>query len=377
MPIGCYEMKGGLLRAASIISFYSYAAEVMYIDYGNQERLLYNCIKPLDLKFCHLPCQAITCSLKDVVPSSQCHGSCMWSDKICDWFSKLLLGKSFHVTVSKCLNPNQVAIEMYIPRDELTSSILSNFHHDILSQDLVPLSAFMSCIGLSCVHDSTEHDYNSTKPTDLQDNPIISSVCLSDLPSLTVKLNSSREFSCLISHVCDDMHFYVHPVQPDSGHNMTVINDILSTQYALNKTCMAMSPDSIKCGNLCVVYADDFQQWCRGVILSIRSEVSSEWKVKCLIDFIDYGGSIWIESDKLFALTRSLSELPAQVICCSLAETTLKDGEFEQRKSYEGNFASLASEQEAISECARYMEVLTDEKQLVAVVKGNGKIGIR
>lgn len=338
------------------------------MDYGNEEELPYNQLRPLDPKFCDLPCQAVNCSLKNVRPFSQLPD--VWCNHVCAWFSSLLLGKSIQVSVSEYKSPNPVALEIFLPQKELKESVLANFVFcdNILKGDsIIPLSSFMDCVGLSSLHPRLENG---------------GVLHYTDLPPLIIRLNASQEFTCLMSHVSGEMLFYVHPVQEDLAHNMNFINDQLYSHHSTEQHCVQMPCEDIKCGNICSSYSVELQQWCRGIITSIKTEVSGE-KLECLVFFLDYGVSEWRDSSKLFNLINSLRRYPSQVVCCNFKEVTRK-GECKAGTTHvlsnpkvagcvSGAYECLIS-QIHISECVHFMRKATEEKQLFVVVNEKGDL---
>lgn len=341
---------------------------VNYVDYGNEEMLSFAQLRSLDPKFCALPCQAINCSLKTACPPNQ--PELWWEPILCDWFSSLLLGKNIQVTVSESLDVT--LLEVFLPYKEVERSTLLNVvvGDEFVNKDLIPLSLFMGSIGLPCVNDGNK------KINNVGDGDILN---IAHLPPLIVKLDTAQEFTCLMSHVADQMHFYVHPVQEHSVHDMNSVNAEIGDHYSISANSTQLPPDSMKCGSLCCVFSSEFQQWCRGVIISLKSDQSGKQPI-CLVLFLDYGGSEWLDLSKVFALIKSLSVYPPQVVCCCFKEVTIDNGGTKAEESFKqplGNpdfegFNTGCSVSRS-SKCVEFIKRVTKEKQLFVVVKGKGR----
>lgn len=341
------------------------------MDYGNEEVLPFSDLQPLDSKFCTLPCQAINCSLKNCFPQSG-----VWSTHICEWITNLLLAKNVELSISECKLPNQASVEVCIPLNELRKSAILNvtLQDDILQRNsTLSLSAFMNYTRLSFaamrLHDTT---FDCTLE--------VSHISL--LPPLVVELSASSDFTCLVSRVSNQLHFYVHPVQEELAHTMSFISDQLHTHYSVEKNRVQLSPEDVKCGSVCCVSSVKSQHWCRGVITSVKSEITSGEGLKCLIFYLDYGESEWLESSQVFKLMKSLCEYPPQVMCCCFEEVTAC-GDMTAEELTEAPLANpdvkgfvcdayscSIKQKEISSKCARFMRAATEDKQLVVFVKG-------
>lgn len=256
-------------------------------------------------------------------------------------------------------------MEVILKHEELKKSIFLsvNPEGDMKSEDSVSLSQFLCSVGLCC-ESKLE---NSTEGCNLQ---------ISHLPPLVVQLDSTWQFTCLVSHVADEMHFYVHPVQENLAHDMNYIDGELCNHYSVEDNCIRIPSEDLKCGSVCCVYSVNIQQWCRGVITSLKSEFFGE-APKCLVFFFDYGESEWVELAKVFTLIKSLSGYPCQVMCCCLEEVSNSDetGEILKNPDLESftnqnYFCSMR----AVSECVGMMKRVTEGKKLFVAVKGEGKL---
>lgn len=336
---------------------------VNYVDYGNEEQLPFTRLQPLDPKFCVLPCQAIHCSLGN---SSQ-QPSDPWYENIFDWFSSLLLGKTVQIMTSADVGSfSVVPVEVLVPWERLKKLALMNLFlsKEVSEKDFLHLSAFMDSVGLSCNYRAVDIGIGEDF------------VHISQLPPLLVKLNSSGEFTCLISHITDDLRCYIHPVQKNLAHDLTFISNELC---AAGKNRDLLLSAHVQCGSVCCVFSVDFQHWCRVVIVSLKKEQGGE-KTECLVFYLDYGGLEWMEPSELFPLPKLLQKLPSQVVCCNFDEITTRS-ETEKRPltnpdiggfEAHNNYVCSIVQQDLASKGVEFITAATEEKQLFVVVKEDG-----
>ncbi|XP_019647103.1 PREDICTED: LOW QUALITY PROTEIN: uncharacterized protein LOC109487527 [Branchiostoma belcheri] len=81
--------------------------DILYVDYGNRERLSMSRIKELHQQFTRLPCQALCCGLAKVMPGN---GSRSWTSQQAVWFARQVLGKKLQAVID--LDPSRHATEV-------------------------------------------------------------------------------------------------------------------------------------------------------------------------------------------------------------------------------------------------------------------------
>lgn len=355
-------------------------AMVLYVDYGNEEIVQYSSLRRLDPKFCQLPYQAIMCDLFNISPADP---SSTWTDQVNEWFTNLLFDTSLRVSIVSCSSPNTVSLEAFLPARHLMNSVVANFdlNSENFDRDFISLTSFMHHIGLSKPTDSnTDHlcalgviTACSPGAWSIKQNleqTFFPSVA--DLPPLVLNLNESNEFTCLLSLVSNDMLLYVHPVQVDVAHNITALNETLQVHYSVEENRIAVASGHLKSGRLCVVYSIEFQEWCRAVIVAIHGDLSSGNKLTCLIFYLDFGGSVWVESSQLCILIPVLCAYPAMVICCGLTGSKGESIDMvSPRKNSEVTRSRFfcSTEQEILaSKCVCSVTAAIENISLVAVV---------
>lgn len=261
------------------------------------------------------------------------------------------------MVISGC-SADRLLLEILLPRDQLEKFILPKVRELCASAGDVPLSLFMDSAGLS------------RKSLD------VDCAHISGLPPLLVQLNAGREFTCLMSHVADQLHFYVHPVQEDLANTLSLINDVLCDHYSVDQHRQQLPREDVKCGQICCMYSSELRHWCRGVVTSLKTELA-DGVLTCLIFHLDYGLSEWMETSDLFVLIESLRGYSSQVLCCHFEEVA---AECSAAVLLNPDIKSLRSDVYScsiprghnLSECAQFMQRAAEEKQLFVVVKEKG-----
>ena len=142
--------------------------KVNYIDYGNQEQLPLSRLRVLDQSFCSLPCQALSCSIVGIEPTTHPLSSQQeigdqlnpWSAQVNQWMQKLLLGGNVELLVMTCDGQNRVGVDIVLPVDWLyIAESLANFPIPVQSMtsikqlvadcSTIPLGSFMCIAGLA------------------------------------------------------------------------------------------------------------------------------------------------------------------------------------------------------------------------------------
>ena len=305
-----------------------FVARILFVDYGNEELVKCDTIKNLHPQFRHLPCQAIVCSLANIFPIDP---SVAWTEDISLWFSNLLFGSILKITIISCTGPNTISVDAFLPISRITDSLLTNFDTLAVVEklEMVSVTDFMCQAGLATQRknclvsqstDSLQSESISVTSAQSQEIDQFQLLSLSDLPSLIIKLTESNEFLCLLSVISSNMTVYVHPVDVGVAHSITSLTSMLQDHYEAEVNRIPVPTTRLKNGVLCVVFSEEFEEWCRAVIVAVHSDLCTEDELNCLIFFIDYGGSVWETSSKLFLLCTPLSKFPATVICCHLGE---------------------------------------------------------
>ena len=141
--------------------------KVEYVDYGNHEQLPLAYLRPLEARFCQLPCQGLVCTLANVDPVIQPPTSeersisqRTWPPECCKWFMKLVVGKSADMTVLHCCGRNELTVDVNLPSDVLLSAeslasfpVPANLSSYRRLVTLLSLASFMVSTGIARLRD--------------------------------------------------------------------------------------------------------------------------------------------------------------------------------------------------------------------------------
>ncbi|XP_061088182.1 tudor domain-containing protein 1 isoform X3 [Conger conger] len=267
-------------------------ANILYVDFGNQEVVTLDRIKPLSLCVDPAPVCAVECRVAGVVALT---GS--WTEECCIGSRQLLAGKSLPMTV------------IDVPDNS-----------DVWAVDLMP-----PAVGKKFSTFLVEQGYaveESGRPSD-QDIDSILSAALENfrrsaggrqdnvgilLPEpLTQGLGDS--FSAMVTHVQSPSELICQKVE-----NASVIQEM---QLKLREHCTqtAAGEDfSPAPGSVCCSQFTEDHQWYRATVLGYSSES------RVCVGYIDFGNSEEVDLSRLRPITAELAALPMQAIPCVLAE---------------------------------------------------------
>ncbi|XP_014670850.1 PREDICTED: uncharacterized protein LOC106811663 [Priapulus caudatus] len=96
-------------------SFQEYEVDVVYIDYGNEERLPLSRLRPLEKQFAQLPQQALCCSLAKVCPPAN---ALLWTDAQRAFFDRVVRGHRLLAALHGSATYDALAVDMFIISNE-------------------------------------------------------------------------------------------------------------------------------------------------------------------------------------------------------------------------------------------------------------------
>ncbi|XP_077407139.1 tudor domain-containing protein 1 isoform X2 [Vanacampus margaritifer] len=267
------------------------SAHVLYIDYGNEEDVTVDRMRPLpaDLELFH-PC-AMECCVSGVEPLDG-----RWSAECCSVVNQLLTGRVVTVRLVKTLeNVHAHAVDIELPIGKRLSSLLIDRGFVQKTADLSPtvedINAIL-CISLENFKRQSEgKDDNSwAQPPE----------------PLTLAVGDS--FYVVITHFHSPDNMIVQKVE-----NAGVINEL---QQSLKQHCnqaSAMQNFRPAPGTVCCAQFSEDKQWYRAKVLAYSSEE------RVCVGYIDFGNSEDVNIGHLRAISSSLLALPMQAIPCGLA----------------------------------------------------------
>ncbi|MEQ2266860.1 hypothetical protein XENORESO_020116, partial [Xenotaenia resolanae] len=267
-------------------------ANILYIDFGNEEKVPFERIRPLPAniqQFC--PC-AMKCRIAGVVPVVN-----EWSDECCITVRQLLAGKAVTVklleTVEKeCAHAVDILLSM---RELLSSFLLQNGYAQKEPVNAPPTEQDISAMlnasfeNFKCLSDGKDDNGWATPP-----EPLTQAV--------------GDKFSVVVTHFLSPSDLVVQKVE-----NAGRIQDL---QLTLRNHCSQVStPQNFRPapGTVCCAQFSEDKQWYRAKVLAYPSEE------RVCVGYLDFGNAEEVDLGQLLPISASLLALPMQAIPCALA----------------------------------------------------------
>ena len=284
--VAFYEVDGNWYRA-QVVSVDGDDASVLYVDYGNVEKLRVVKLKLLTEKFTRIPVQSFRCCLAGAESLNK-----DWKKEIRDQFDGIL-GNPV-----QCKFVQQSG-EMYLVelRSQDGKNLNEMFLGNVQPKRLEP--ALILPTSSQVVQQKPEPNLNIQKPQSISANqPTYSEL---PLPSVGDLLKVD------VMYVDHKGRFYCHEVgKTDLLDSM--MND-LAECYTTPKNKLPKAVLGLPCA---AKFVDD-ESWYRAKIIKI------DLPDTVLVKFVDYGNSQKCSADDLCALETKFLELPIQCLQCELS----------------------------------------------------------
>ncbi|KAM9716326.1 tudor domain-containing protein 1 [Menidia menidia] len=266
-------------------------AFVLYIDFGNEENVPVDRIRPLPANIQPFgPC-AIECRVAGVAPAS---GN--WSDECCIAVRQMLASKTMTVQL----------VETQINHVHAVDILLSPGKH---------LSTFLLEQGFALKETVTKAPTEQDM-CDMVDTSLENFSCLSDgkddnswaQPPEPLPTAVGDQFSVSVSYFRSPSEFIVQ-----KASNAGIINNL---EWKLREHCsQAAATENFRPapGTVCCAQFSADKEWYRAKILAYSS------KERVCVDYIDFGNSEEVDLGHLRPISASLLSIPKQAISCCLA----------------------------------------------------------
>ncbi|XP_019315039.2 tudor domain-containing protein 1 isoform X3 [Panthera pardus] len=267
-------------------------AQVLYIDYGNEEIIPVNRIHQLNRNIDLFPPCAIKCFVASVTPAE---GN--WSNECIKTIKSLLMEQYCSIKIVDILKEEVVtfAVDVMLPSSG-----------KLLDEVLIEMGYGLKPKGQNSKKQSAD-------PGDVEDvgkmtaeNKVV--VDRSDLIPKVLTVNVGDEFCGVVAHIQTPEDFFCQQLQ--SGHKLAEL------QASLSEYCGQVPPRSDfypTIGDICCAQFSEDDQWYRASVLAYASEQS------VLVGYVDYGNFEILSLTRLCPITPKLLELPMQAIKCVLA----------------------------------------------------------
>ncbi|KAK5881266.1 hypothetical protein CesoFtcFv8_022086 [Champsocephalus esox] len=267
-------------------------AKILYIDFGNEENVPVDRIKPLAANippFC--PC-AMECRIAGVVPVTD-----RWSAECCLSVKRLLAGKTVTVKLEETLENGRIhAVDILLSMGKKLSTFL--LEHRYAAEETVSETPTSQEIN-AMVSASLENFRRSSDGKD--DN-----TWAQPPEPLTQAVGDS--FSVVVTHLQSPDDIIVQKVE-----NAGVIQDLqlkLREHGSRTPTPKNFRPAP---GTVCCAQFSEDKQWYRAKILAYSSEE------RVCVGYLDFGNSEEVDLGHLRPISSSLLALPMQAVPCGLA----------------------------------------------------------
>ncbi|KAM7381616.1 hypothetical protein PAMA_012453 [Pampus argenteus] len=267
-------------------------ANVLYIDFGNEENVPVNRIRPLAANIQPLcPC-AMECRIAGVVPVTD-----NWSDESCFAVRQLLASKTVTVKVVETLeNGRLYSVDILLSMGKRLSTFL--IEHGYAAEETVnvipteqEMNAMMSASLENFRRLSDGKDANTwAQPPEL----------------LTQAVGDS--FTVVVTHFQSPNKIVVQKVE-NAG-------EIQELQLKLREHCCQVpAPQNFRPapGTVCCAQFSEDKQWYRAKVLAYTADE------RVCVDFFDFGNSEEVDLGQLQPISTSLLALPMQAMPCGLA----------------------------------------------------------
>uniref|UniRef100_A0A3P8TKQ9 Tudor domain-containing protein 1 n=1 Tax=Amphiprion percula TaxID=161767 RepID=A0A3P8TKQ9_AMPPE len=266
-------------------------AYILYIDFGNEENVPVDRIRPLAANiqpFC--PC-AMECRIAGVVPVGS-----KWSSESCIATSQLIVGKTVTVRLVETQEDGRIhAVDILLSMGKRLSTFL--IEHGYAQEEMVIAP--------------TEQDINALVSASLANFRRLSlgkddNTWAEPPEPLTQAVGD--KLSVVITHFQSPDEFIVQKVE-----NAGVIQDL---QLKLREHCSQVAaPHNFRPapGTVCCAQFSEDKQWYRAKVMAYSSEE------RVCVGYLDFGNSEEVDLGHLRRISTSLLALPMQAMPCGLA----------------------------------------------------------
>ena len=270
----CKFSADGLWYRAVVAECQDSLCDVQFIDYGNTDTVKLENITTCPKEFIQVPIMAAKCALNGVVPpaSSAPH----WPQEAMTFLR------------SRCLD--RVLLAKMEAREESGAPLVQLI--DTSSDTDIYISSELIKAGLAAEPQSV--------PTTSQ------AMVVDHLPE--AQLPAADEFDVLVTSVVSFTELYIHPVSPDTPHNMGTF------MAAITEHCSSLPPLTTppSTGHYCLAQFSD-GNWFRAKVESVALGGRLD------VIFVDFGNREAVNLSQIRSMAEEFVSLPVQALRCSLS----------------------------------------------------------
>ncbi|XP_026196622.1 tudor domain-containing protein 15 isoform X2 [Anabas testudineus] len=287
-----------------ITDILTHGAEVLFIDFGNIEKVPHMVIKKIPEEFASKSAFAFCCSLVNVFPSDE-----DWTSTAADFFRQAVSNKAFLVRVVQKRKKTFV-VDLYEMESENSQSIsellISSKQAEYWNSPIgsvVQSNTHMSERTSICVTSDISGNAEQLEEENVCKNETEKAQA-SSLKALSIR--PGCEFAVRCSYISSPSDFWCQPL--DKGPALEELMNKVQQYYSTHTV-------PLKSGDLCCITKSPVDgKWYRAFIIE-------QQKDHARVVLVDYGFTIQIRKQSLQAIMPEYVDLEAQAFRCSLSKT--------------------------------------------------------
>lgn len=279
---------------ALVISQLLHGCEVLFIDFGNIEKVPHKLIKKIPTALADPPAFAFCCSLNNVIPLDD-----VWTTTMCEFFRRTVSGKALRVHVVQ-MRQSTFVVDLYEMGDgaqSISEFIVSSRHDGFWSS--VPNKPCHKPLGeVSDPHTEKQE----VKVAEEQEDKTCKNTGKAAFKSLNIKPGYQLDVCC--SCVASPSDFWC--LSFDKARALAKLMAKMQLYYSTH-TVPLLPEDSC-----CVVKSPRDEVW-------YRAAITDEQQARCMLALVDYGYSVQMEKHHLQGILPEFLHLERQAFRCSLS----------------------------------------------------------
>uniref|UniRef100_H2T8Y8 Tudor domain containing 15 n=1 Tax=Takifugu rubripes TaxID=31033 RepID=H2T8Y8_TAKRU len=291
---------------ALVISQLLHGCEVLFIDFGNIEKVPHNLIKKIPRALADPPAFAFCCSLDNVIPLDD-----VWTTTMCESFRKTVSGKALRVQVVQ-MRKSTFVVDLYEMGDGAQSiaEFISSKHDGFWSS--VPNKP-----AADTDTECQRHGEVSDPPEEKQEVEVSE-----EQEDKTCKNTGKALAVSIVQHASNPSEFWIQTF--NYANELEELMERIKSLYKDPLKRTLVSNPAV--GLYCAAKAEDGDFYRAKVV-----EVVDEKHIQ--VFFVDYGSTEVVYRSHILALPREFKMLPCLALKCTLAGVKPKAGEWSHRAS--------------------------------------------
>ncbi|KAM4713203.1 tudor domain-containing protein 15 [Anableps anableps] len=280
-----------------------HGAEILFIDYGNVEKVPHKLMKNIPKTFAGTSPFAICCTLVNVFPLDD-----VWPSVTCQFFRKAVSGKALLVHLIQ-MKKTTFVVDLFEmgSGDSITEFLISSKLVDYIPHVPVEKNKDVLDKARQLQHSETIMSKKSEQEQDCKGEV---NLCRSETEKRKVnssykalKIKPGFEISVCCSHINSPSDFWCQPL--DGTQALEKLMDDIQLYYSAH--VIPLQPEE----SCCVAKSPEDGRWYRGFVIGKR-------KRHVIVMLVDYGSVILVTDNHLQAIMPEYLHLEGQAFRCSL-----------------------------------------------------------